>query len=140
LNGNNLKNAFENFRLTDLKDNSEVGRANLNKIQEHVKSNLDEVIKYFNSTDEKFGLSPHPVVLLGSKAQLIFKKLIKPELLQAMCCLDLMCIGMPHPTAMIGNDALEFAGIQIQKHLKPIQGDIKRWRYSKNNHDIWESI
>jgi hypothetical protein len=76
LNGINGKNGFDNFRFMDLKATQGGGKADKKAVSDYVKDNLNEVIKYFNSIDTDFGLSPHIIVLLGNIAQSIFSELI----------------------------------------------------------------
>jgi hypothetical protein len=72
LNGINGKNGFDNFKFMGLKATQGGEKANKKAVSYYVKDNLNEVTKYFNSTDEDFGLSPHIIVLLGNTTQSIF--------------------------------------------------------------------
>ncbi|MGZ8947460.1 MAG: hypothetical protein ACXW1W_18800 [Methylococcaceae bacterium] len=120
----------------DLKATQGGGKANKKAVSDYVKDNLNEVTKYFNSTDEDFGLSPHIIVLLGNTAQSIFSELIKEKVNDK----NLKWIGMPHPSHTVGYEGLEDASKKIREHLKPINQQAEKWVYDKNKIDNWRSI
>ena len=76
INDKNNGNVFDNFRFMDLKATSGGSIPDTNAVRNYVKDHMNEVIEYFKSTDEEFGLSPHIIVLLGNTAQSIFCELI----------------------------------------------------------------
>ena len=127
---------FNNFRFMDLKATQGGGKADKKAVSDYVKNNLNEVIKYFNSTDTDFGLSPHIIVLLGNTAQSIFSELIKKELIDK----NLKWIVMPHPSHTVGYVDLESASKKIKEHLRPINEQAEKWVYKPNNSDDWRRI
>ena len=138
LNGINGKNrkVFDNFRFMDLKATQGGGKANTKAVSDYVIDNMNEVTKYFNSTDTNFGLSPHIIVLLGNTAQSIFSELIKDKVNDK----NLKWIGMPHPSRTVGYEGLEDASKKIREHLKPINQQAEKWVYDKNKFDDWRRI
>ncbi len=132
------KNIFDNFRLMDLKATSGTEKSNRNVVEDYVNNNFDEVIKYFNSTEEDFGLFPHIVVLLGDTAQSVFKRCIKEKLTSNP---NLKFVGMPHPSHTVAYDALTKASRNIRQHLNPITSKTTdKWIYCKDDHDVWRKI
>ena len=93
-------------------------------------------MRYFNSTDESFGLSPHSIVLLGKPAQKVFVKLVKPNITNEA----IKWIGMPHPTSQTSDNGWIYASERIIEYLKPINQSGKRWSYKKDNFDNWVNI
>jgi hypothetical protein len=138
LNGENIDDVFGCFRFMDLKATSGCAKSDLSEIENYVINNLNEVIKYFNSTDKKFGLSPHIIVLLGNAAQSIFKRLLRPRLMNNS---SLQWVGMPHPSHTVDYEALAKASAEIRKHLNPITNrTTNKWIYQKGNLNNWKSI
>jgi|GEM_PF-4664677 hypothetical protein len=136
LNGINGKNGFDNFRFMDLKATQGGSQADLTAVSDYVEDNMSDVIKYFNSTDTNFGLSPHIVVLLGNTAQSIFSELIKEKVNDK----NLKWIGMPHPSHTVSYKGLEDASNKIREHLKLITQSAEKWVYDKDNFDNWRRI
>lgn len=134
-------NIFDNFRFMDLKATSGGGQANRRHVKNYVRDNLNEVIRYFNSTDEGFGLSPHLIVLLGNTAQSVFNECVRPRLLGNN---HLEWIGMPHPSHTVGYDGLVKACTEIRNkdnpRLKPINQEGYKWIYDKKQPDRWVTI
>jgi len=131
-------NRFDNFRLMDLKATSGTGKADPRAVEEYVKRNFDDVIKYFNSTNEEFGLFPHIVVLLGNTAQSVFKRCIREKLINNS---NLKWIGMPHPSHTVEYAALKNASGNIRQHLSSITNiTTDKWIYRKNGDDVWRKI
>ena len=138
LNGKNIGNVFNCFRFMDLKATSGNAKSDIKEIETYVISNLHEVIKYFNSTDEKFGLSPHIIVLLGNPSQSIFKGLLRPRLINYP---SLQWVGMPHPSHTVQYEALAKASVEIREHLCPITDETSdKWIYQKKNLNNWRRI
>lgn len=128
---------FDNFRLIDLKATPGSGQSNKDDIHRYVQEHLPEVLKFFQTEDEDFGLSPQIVVLLGGKTQPVFKDLIKPKLQGT----DLKCVGFTHPTAMVNNDAVIQASLKIRDHLRSVNSKmLEKWVYKKDNFDYWETF
>ena len=136
LNGINGKNGFDNFRFMDLKATQGGSQADLTAVSDYVEDNMSDIIKYFNSTDTNFGLSPHIVVLLGNTAQSIFSELIKEKVNDK----NLKWIGMPHPSHTVSYKGLEDASNKIREHLKLITQSAEKWVYDKDNFDNWRRI
>jgi hypothetical protein len=129
---------FDNFRFMDLKATQGGGaQANQAIVLQYVQNNQNEVTKYFNSTDESFGLAPHIVVLLGNTAQSVFLKCIGKKLINNS---NLQWIAMPHPSAQVGYDGLEYADMNIRQHLKPINQKTKKWVYKKDDFNNWQNL
>jgi len=120
LNGKNIGNVFNCFRFIDLKATSGNVKSDIREIGDYVIHNLDEVINYFNSTEENFGLSPHILVLLRNPAQSIFKRLLRPLLINNP---SLQWVGMPHPSHTVDYEALAKASVEIREHLCPISDE-----------------
>lgn len=136
LNGINGKNGFDNFRFMDLKATQGGGQANKMAVSNYVKDNLNEVSKYFNSTDTDFGLSPHIIVLLGNISQSIFLGHIRDKVNNK----NLKWVGMPHPSHTVGYEGLEYASKKIREHLQPINQQAEKWVYDKYKFDNWRCI
>jgi hypothetical protein len=143
LNGLNGKNGFDCFRFMDLKATQGGSEANPVAVSDYVEDNMNDVLKYFNSTDDDFGLSPHIIVLLGNTAQSIFSGHIRHKVNNQ----NLKWIGMPDPSAQVGYEGLKYASKNIRQHLKPINQQTKKWVYHKDwvdhkeNKDYgWRSI
>lgn len=138
LNGKNIANVFNSFRFVDLKATSGNAKSDIKEIENYVTNNLIEVIKYFNSTDEKFGLSPHMIVLLGNHAQSVFKRLLRQKLVHN---LNIQWVGMPHPSHTVSYEALTKASVEIRNHLYPITNETTdKWIYQKRNINNWKMI
>ncbi len=133
----NNPSIFGNFRFMDLKATQGGGQADKNIVSKYVEENIEEVAKYFNSTDRSFGLTPHIIVLLGNTTQLVFIKHIKKRLINDE---NLKWVGMPHPSAQVGYEGLIEASKSIQQHLKPINQQAEKWVYDKNNFNNWKTI
>lgn len=131
------ENVFNNLRFMDLKATQGGGQANQNHVLEYVNNNLNETTKYFNSTDMAFGLSPHIIVLLGNKAQSIFVRCIRDQLINDK---NLKWIGMPHPSHTVGYEGLKYACKDIRRHLKPINEQAEKWVYHKDDFNDWRKI
>ena len=127
---------FSNFRFMDLKATQGGAKASYKEILEYVQTHPDEIMKYFNSTDESFGLSPHIIVLLGDHAQKVFVKLVKQKITNK----EIKWIGMPHPSSYTSGDGWRYASKRITENLKPINQSGKRWSYKKDNFDDWGNI
>jgi len=136
INNENNANVFDNFRFMDLKATQGSSTPGSNTVSDYVTKNMNNVIKYFNSTDTNFGLSPHIIVLLGNTAQSIFSKHIRDKVNDK----NLKWIGMPHPSAQVGYDGLEEACKKIREHLKPINEDAEKWIYQRDNLSDWRTI
>jgi hypothetical protein len=136
LNGINGKNGFDNFRFMDLKATQGGGKANKKAVSDYVKDNLNEVTKYFNSTDTNFGLSAQIIVLLGNISQSIFPVHIRDKINDK----NLKWVGMPHPSHTVGYVGLEYASKKIREHLQPINQQAEKWVYDKNKFDNWSRI
>ena len=137
INNKNTGNLFNNFRFMDLKATQGGPQADPTAVSDYVKNNMNDVIKYFNSTDTNFGLSPHIIVLLGNPAQSTFINCIRDKLINNE---NLKWIGMPHPSAQIGYVGLEYASKNIRQHLKPINELANKWIYHKDNFNVWRNI
>ena len=140
LNGINYKytgNIFDNFRFMDLKATQGGAQADPTAVSDYVENNMNDVIKYFNSTDINFGLSPHIIVLLGNPAQSIFISCIRDKIIINE---NLKWIAMPHPSHTVSYDGLKKASKMIREHLKPINHQADKWVYHKDNVDDWRSI
>ncbi|MDP3010268.1 MAG: hypothetical protein Q8N30_14520 [Methylococcales bacterium] len=134
INGN--QKGFNNFRFMDLKATQGGAEASQDIVLNYVKDNIIEVVKYFNSTDQSFGLSPHIIVLLGNTAQSVFVKCIKPEIKNT----KIKWVGMPHPSHTVGYEGLQYASKHIKKNLKLLNEPAKKWVYKKDNFDNWVNI
>ena len=138
INDKNTGNVFDNFRFMDLKATQGYSESGSNAVSEYVINNMNDVIKYFNSTDESFGLSPHIIVLLGNTAQSVFINCIRKQIINDK---SLKWIAMPHPSGQIVYDGLLEAGKKIREHLKPINEDSEKWVFDKYNmHNGWRII
>ncbi len=126
---------FSNFRYIDLKATSGAGIVNQDTIDDYVKANLDFVTKYFNSSDESFGLRPHIIVLLGNKAQNTFNSQIKTRIIGQK---KLRWICMPHPSHTVAYEALKSASEKIEEYLRPIDQTAHKWVYEKGNSNNWK--
>ena len=113
----NTGNVFDNFRFMDLKATQGGSQADPTAVSDYVEDNMNDVIKYFNSTDTNFGLSPHIIVLLGNIAQSVFISCIRKQVINDK---NLKWIGMPYPSHTVGYVGLEDASKKIREHLKPI--------------------
>jgi hypothetical protein len=120
----------------DLKATQGGAEASPHKVLEYVQTHMDEVIRYFNSTDESFGLSPHSILLLGNTAQSVFVKLVRPKITNN----EIKWIGMPHPSHTVGYDGLRYASERIIEYLKPINQSGKKWVYKKDKFNNWVNI
>ncbi len=130
-------NIFDNFRFMDLKATQGGNYAVVACVRDYVKNNMSDVVKYFDSCDETFGISPNIIVLLGNPAQFIFTKYIRSKLLNSR---TLQWVGMPHPSNAVGYEGLKFAAGHIRSHLKPISELAEKWVYRKDNYNIWKPI
>lgn len=120
---------FDNFRFMDLKATSGGHQADQDDVVKYVKDNFDEVFKYFDSSDEDFGLSPHIIVLLGNTAQRVFVSEIRPVLIKKQ---NSEWVGMPHPSHTVSYKSLEIACENIRtKRLKNIKEKAFKWTYFK---------
>ncbi|UOA09761.1 uracil-DNA glycosylase family protein [Methylobacter sp. S3L5C] len=137
INDKNIGNIFDNFRFMALNPIQGDPTPGSNTVSDYVTNNMNEVIKYFNSTDKKFGLAPNIIVLLGNTAQSVFIGCIRKQLINDK---SLKWIAMPHPSAQIAYDGLEMASKKIREHLKPINEDAEKWVYQLDNFDDWRSI
>ena len=129
---------FDNFRFMDLKATQGGAIPNPNAVLNFVLNHMNEVTKYFSSTDTYFGLAPHIIVLLGNTAQSVFISCISRK--QVINDKNLKWIAMPHPSAQVGYEGLEDASKKIRQHLKPINEKAKKWIYRKDKYDNWGSI
>jgi hypothetical protein len=120
---------FNCFRFMDLKATPGGSTSREKDVCEYIRSNGSEVLKYFISEDEGFGLMPHIIVLLGSKVYNPFS-LLKEDVENKNP--NLQWIQMPHPSAMVNNDLLSAACDEIRKHLVPISQRAYRWFTKKN--------
>jgi hypothetical protein len=120
---------FSNFRFMDLKATQGGPIPGPNVVLNFVLDHLNEVTKYFNSPDADFGLSPQIIVLLGNTAQSVFTSCIRKQVINDK---NLKWIGMPHPSAQIGYEGLEYASTNIRQHLKSINQQAKKWVYHKD--------
>lgn len=139
LNGINIEiqgNIFNNFRFMDLTAIEGGPVPNPGAVEDYVRDNMCEVIRYFNSTDEDFGLSPHLIVLLGNTVQSIFSSLLRPKLMHT----DLNWVAMPHPSAQVGYEGLTYASQRIRQHVRPINRPARKWVYHRENFDDWRDI
>jgi hypothetical protein len=100
---NGGQKGFDNFRFMDLKATQGGAEASPDDVLKYVKDNMIEVVKYFDSTDQSFGLSPHIIVLLGNTAQSVFVKCIKPRIKNT----EIKWVGMPHPSHTVGYEGLQ---------------------------------
>jgi len=128
---------FDNFRFMDLKATQGGSQADPNAVSDYVEDNMNDVIKYFNSTDTNFGLSPHTIVLLGNLAQSVFISCIRKQVINDK---NLKWIGMPHQSHTVNYEGLEDASKKIREHLKPIDQRAEKWVYDKNKSDNWRRI
>jgi hypothetical protein len=128
---------FNNFRFMDLKAIQGGAIPGPNAVLNFVLNHMNEATKYFNSTDTDFGLAPHIIVLLGNTAQSVFISCIRKQVINDK---NLKWIAMPHPSAQVGYDGLEYASKKIREHLKPINEPAEKWVYQRNNFDDWRSI
>ena len=125
---------FSNFRFMDLKATQGGAKASYKEILQYVQAYSDEVMRYFNSTDESFGLSPHIIVLAGNNAQSVFVKLVRQKITNK----EIKWIGMLHPSfRYAGYDGLREASERITDNLKLISQSGKRWSYKKDKFDDW---
>lgn len=128
----NLLNPFNNFRFMDLKATQGGAASSEKELSEYVHSNSYEVLRYFNSVDEQFGLAPSSLIVLGNNAQNVFSKTVKPLLLKNKVT-HLKYVYMPHPSAQIGYASLEKASAEIHEKLSPLTEQPYKWFYGKIN-------
>jgi len=117
---------FNHFRFMDLKATSGGSISKKNEIANYIKSNRLEVTEYFTSKNEKFGLLPHKVVLVGNIAYELFSELLRDSAHKDNP--ELQWIQMPHPSAQtVANDLLREACNEIREHLNPINQNANKW-------------
>ena len=134
---NNLINPFKNFRFMDLKATQGGAASSENDVSEYVYSNLGEVLRYFNSEDEQFGISPSVLIVLGNNAQNIFCNTVKPLLLENKIT-RLQHIYMPHPSARtVVNDLLTNASFEIPPKLSPLTEKPYKWFCQGRKNNGW---
>jgi len=127
---------FDAFRFMDLKAIGGGAKAKLSAVREYVDNSLDQVCRYFNSTDRDFGKAPDIIILLGRIAQPVFVQYVWDKVSDS----ELKWVGMPSPSHTTSYDGLKYASANIRQHLKPITELAERWIYDKNNFDNWTSI
>ena len=124
--GTELPSNFNHFRFMDLKATSGGSKSTKNEIANYIKSNRLEVTEYFISNNEKAGLRPHIVVLLGNSAYELFSELLRDTVREDNP--ELQWIQMPHPSAQtVDNALLRQACDEIRKHLIPINQRANKW-------------
>jgi hypothetical protein len=130
---------FNHFRFVDLKATSGGAQSNEQEIKNYIDNHFDEVMKFFISKDEEFGLHPHVVVLVGNSTYNIFSKYIQPELIKNKSQIFWIC--MPHPSAQtVANEPLKNACYEINQKLKPISEKPNKW-FCKGKKDFgWREV
>ena len=130
---------FNHFRFVDLKATSGGAQSNKQEISDYVSENLDEVMKFFISNNEEFGLHPHYIVLVGNITYDIFSKYIQPELIKNNSKISWVC--MPHPSAQtVANEPLKNACYEIKQKLKLISEKPYKWYCRGKNNFGWQEI
>jgi hypothetical protein len=117
---------FDNFRFMDLKATPGGSISNKNEIANYIQTNINEVVEYFVSQDDEFGLYPHIIVLLGNSAYELFLKYIREFILEENPQLKWVC--MPHPSAQtVANELLSLACSEIPEKLEFIDRIPNKW-------------
>lgn len=107
---------FNHFRFLDLKATAGTAKADENEITDYVSKNSEEILKFFISKDESFGLYPNLIVLLGNKAYDIFTTTLQSKI--SFANQGLYCICMPHPShPNMSNDFFRVACSEINQNL-----------------------
>lgn len=138
--GKHPGNHFKNFRFMDLKATQGGAASSVHEVSEYVRSNILEVMKYFTSKDERFGIAPTVLIILGNNAQQVFSDTVRPVLLKNNVA-HLQYIFMPHPSAQtIANDLLEKASHEISTKLSPLAAQPYKWFCNGRNKYGWLKI
>jgi len=117
---------FNHFRFMDLKATSGGSKSTKNQIADYIQSSRLEVTEYFTSKNEKAGLHPRIVVLLGNSAYELFSELLRDSVRKDNP--ELQWIQMPHPSAQtVDNALLRQACDEIRNHLTPISQRANKW-------------
>lgn len=117
---------FNHFRFMDLKATAGGASSKKNEIANYIKDNKQDIIKYFVSEDESFGLRPHLTVLLGNLAYELFSRHLRTEVQKENK--ELRWVQMPHPSAQtVHNDSLLEACGEINNHLWTIDKVPDKW-------------
>jgi len=139
LNSTDEKEIFSHFRFMDLKATQGGAASSVNELIEYVNLHLDEVLKYFLSSDEKFGISPNIVIVLGNNTQHVFERTVKPLLVNKKVAIEY--VFMPHPSAQtVVNKHLEEASSEINSKLVPISSVPSRWFCRGRNNSGWVTV
>lgn len=126
LNESDDERAFCQFRFMDLKATQGGASSTLKEIINYVNSNIHEVLRYFTSDDEEFGLAPHVIIVLGNNTQEVFEKTVRSEL--AVRATTMGYVNMPHPSAQtVVNEHLKKASSEINEKLVSISSKANRW-------------
>jgi len=130
---------FNHFRFIDLKATSGGAQSCQREIKDYIDNHFNEILNLFISTDEKFGLYPHIIILVGNTTYNIFSKYIQPKLIQKRSKILWVC--MPHPSAQtVANEPLRKASCQINQKLKMIHEQPNRW-FCKSKKDFgWQEV
>ena len=127
---------FNHFRFMDL--TAEAGGATPNRavITDYIRANQHDILQYFVSEDEDFGLHPHIIVVLGNLAYELFYKHLRADVVKRNP--ELMWIQMPHPSAQtVHNESLHSACKEINQHLNPINLGADKWFCKGQNENGW---
>jgi hypothetical protein len=127
---------FNHFRFMDLKATAGGARANKIEIANYIKNNKQDVMQYFVSEDENFGLRPHVTILLGNLAYELFSQHLRNEVQKENQ--ELRWVQMPHPSAQtVHNESLLEACGEINKHLCAIDKAADKWFCRGQNNNGW---
>jgi hypothetical protein len=117
---------FDNFRFMDLKATQGGPIHNKKEISDYIQTHKNEVLEYFVSQNDKSGLRPHIIVLLGNSAYELFLKYIREYTLKQNP--HLKWVRMPHPSAQtVVNELLSVACGEIPEKLESINRNPNRW-------------
>jgi hypothetical protein len=134
------KKLFSHLRFMDLKATQGGAASSLNQVIDYVNSNLDEVLEFFLSDDEGFGVAPTIIVVLGNNAQNVFEATVKPILIKKNATL-IDHVYMPHPSAQtVVNQHLEKASSEIRSKLAPISSIPFRWFCKGRKNYGWDTF
>ena len=130
---------FDHFRFMDLKATSGGSATGEDIIADYINEHIEEVLEFFISTNENFGLYPHLVIILGNHAYNTFSKYIRHKLIDVNSQIQWVC--MPHPSAQtVVNDLMKNACYEITKKLEPIDKRPYKWFCNGKSKFGWKKV